>query len=171
MFVSGAGAQDRQMQIPGPPLEMQQCSGMVGTWLYTGEMRMQPTDTAWIEHQATAEFSYVAGGAALQMRYTGDMMGMEMHGLGMLTYDREDRQWQETWVDNFGGRTSLYTGTFADGTRVMQGVNKMQGQTMHTRITTYDIAETTFKWTMENSMDGKNWFVSMKGSYQKQPPR
>jgi len=157
-----------QMPEMGPPAEMKQLASMVGTWQYAGEMRMMPQDTTWIKHTADIVISYVAGNAALQMTYTGDMMGMTMHGLSLTTYDREMKQWQEIWVDNFGGRISLDTGTFTDGVMVFSGSDTVGGQTFYTRTTTYDITESSFNWKMENSNDGKDWYVSMKGIYTRQ---
>lgn len=150
----------------GPPQEIQAAASIVGTWKYAGDMRMQPGDTVWMHHEATVEFSLVSGGAAIQMVYTGEIMdGIEMHGLSLTTYDREMKQWQEIWTDNYAARMSMYTGHIVDGKRIMTGTDIMGGMKFHTRTTSFNITDDAFDWTMEHSEDGENWWVSMKGHY------
>ena len=156
-----------QMPSFGPPAEMQQVAKFVGTWKFQGEMRMDPTKE-WTKSEATCVFSYVAGGAALQMEYTGPMMGMEMKGLGLTGFDRETGKWQSIWTDNLAGRISYYEGDFKDGKLVVTGKDTMQGMTMYTRMTDYDITDKTIQWMMESSMDGQTWAPVMRGTYTKQ---
>jgi hypothetical protein len=162
------GMEDAGQPMPemGPPQQIKDMAFMIGDWTYKGRMRMSP-DAEWIEHEAKVVYSYVAGGAALQMEYTGEMLGMEMKGLGLTTYDRETGEWQDIWVDNFGARISLYTGKDEGDKRVASGKDLMEGQVIYTRVTSYDITPVEFKWTMENSTDGKNWYISMEGVYTK----
>jgi hypothetical protein len=155
-----------QMPPMGPPAELQQMAKMAGSWDYAGEMRMSP-DAPWTPHTAYNVNSFVCGGAAFQTDFTGPMMGMEMKGLGLTMYDRETGKWQTIWIDNIAARISYYEGDFKDGKLVFSGQDKMQGQTMYTRITYFDITDTTHKFLMENSMDGQTWFVSMQGTYTK----
>ena len=156
-----------QMPPMGPPPEIQQLAKMVGTWQYAGEMRMTP-DAQWMPNTATSVNSYTCGGAVLQTDFTSSMMGMEMKGLSLTAYDRETGKWQSIWTDNIAGRISYYEGDFKDGKMVVSGQDKMQGQTTFTRTTYHDITDSTHKFMMENSMDGKSWFVCMQGTYTKQ---
>ena len=148
----------------GPPQQIKDMAFMVGDWVYKGRMRMDPA-AEWIEHEAQVHCEYVAGGGALMTEFNGMMLGMEMHGFGLTAYDREKGEWQDTWVDNWGGRISFYTGKDQDGKRVTSGTDMMGGKPISTRNTTYDITDTNFKWMMENSLDGENWFTSMEGEY------
>jgi len=171
-LIAGLSAQETEqksgegMPEMGPPQQIKDMAFMVGDWTFTGRLRMDP-QSEWMPNEAMVKFSYVAGGAALQMEFTGMMMGMEMHGLSLTAYDRELEQWQDTWVDNFGGRISFYTGKDLDGKRVVSGEDYSGGQMVYSRTTTYDVTDTEFKWTMENSLDGENWYVSMEGVYTK----
>jgi len=155
-----------QMPPMGPPPELQQLAKMVGTWDYAGEARMTP-DAPWMPHTAAAVNAFVCGGAAYQSDFIGPIMGMEMKGLGLTTFDRESGKWQTIWTDNMAARISYYEGDFKDGKLVFSGQDKMQGQTIHTRVTYSDITDTTHKFLMENSMDGQTWFESMRGTYTK----
>lgn len=151
----------------GPPPEMSQLAPFIGSWKYQGEMRMDPS-AAFTPNTATVVFSLVCGGAAMQSDFSGPMMGMEMKGLSLTGYDRELKKWQTVWTDNLDGRMSYYEGDFKDGKLVVSGKEVMQGMTMFSRSTYYDITDKSIKWTMESSTDGKVWYVSMQGTYTKQ---
>jgi len=173
LMASLVAAQDENMMpadsgMPqfGPPEQLKQMESMIGDWHYAGQMKMSP-EADWITHEAEVTFSFVAGGAAVEMTFVGDMMGMEMHGINLFTYDRETKMWQDVWVDNFAARVSMSTGTFENGKMVMSGKDLMNGQEILSRTTMYDITDKEFKWMMENSMDGKDWFISMRGMYTK----
>lgn len=161
------GEKPAAMPQMGPPQELQQLAKMVGTWNYAGEMRMSP-EAQWTPHTAASVNSLACGGAVLQTEFTSSMMGMEMKGLSLTAYDRETGKWQAIWTDNIAARISFYEGDFKEGKLVVSGQDKMQGQTMYTRTTYFEITDTTHKFTMENSTDGQTWFVSMQGTYTKQ---
>ncbi|MEE8576256.1 MAG: DUF1579 family protein [candidate division Zixibacteria bacterium] len=151
----------------GPPPEIQMLSVLEGSWNHVGRMRVT-RDAEWTTHESKALFTYIVGGAAMQMDLTGDMDGMAVHGLAMITFDRRTKTWHETWVDNIEGRMYFYSGTFDNGVRIMQNAELMNGETIHTRITTYEITSSGMLWKMEQSTDGHDWWVSMEGTYTKE---
>lgn len=152
----------------GPPEQMKEVADMVGTWDVATKMKMDPSQTEWMEAPATATFSYILDGAALRMDYSMDMMGMPFTGMSITTYDREKGHWQEVWVDNMGGRLTMMTGQIEGDKRVMSGVDMWQGEEYLNRQTSVMTGEGTFEWTMESSKDGgKTWFTSMTGVYTK----
>lgn len=156
---------DEPMPEFGLAEEIKKLAVMAGTWDYTGRLKWDPSVDVWTEHEAVAVVTVVAGGGAIQMTYTGDMGGMEFNGLSTLAYDRAAGEWQEVWVDNFSGKMSFYTGKSIDGGRVLMGEEIMNGKPIYARNTTYDITENSFKFKMEMSEDGKNWDLSMEGTY------
>lgn len=151
----------------GPPPEMKEIAWMVGSWDFKGEMQMHP-GADWTPMEATAVFSYVCDGAAMQMTYESEFMGMAFHGLNLTTYNSNSEQWQDVWTDNMSGRFIMYSGTVTDGKRVVSGSYEHMGQPMQSRATSFNMTETSWDWTMEDSMDGETWTVSMKGTYTKQ---
>jgi hypothetical protein len=156
-------------QLPelGPPPQIKTLAFMEGDWIFKGRMRTDP-NSEWVENEGKATMSYVAGGGAIMMEYSSTMMGMEMRGVGLTAYDRELGEWQDAWIDNIASRISVYTGKDQDGKKVVSGKDMMGGQTAYTRITTYEMTATVFKWMMEMSTDGESWFVTMEGEYTKQ---
>ncbi|MEW6051501.1 MAG: DUF1579 family protein [Candidatus Zixiibacteriota bacterium] len=157
-----------QMQMPpmGPPEEMKQLAFLEGTWdvVSNFNISMDPTKEQWQESKATAVYSYIVDGAAMQCVYDGgaDMMpGMPpFKGFMLQAYNRETKKWQATWVDNMSGSISLYTGTHDAGKSVLEGEDMMGGQKWWTRMTSYDETPGAFKWKMEMSMDGGKTFVT-----------
>jgi hypothetical protein len=156
-----------EMPEMGPPPQMKELAGLVGTWKYKGQMRWDP-EAEWTENEAKAVYKYAAGGAVLLTEYEGMIDEMMMHGLGLMTYDSENEEWVDVWVDNIAGRMSIYTGQTEDGRRIVSGTDIMNGEAIYTRTTTYDITKNSFKWMMENSIDGEEWYISMQGVYTRQ---
>ena len=151
----------------GPPEEMAMCQPMVGTWHYTGGYKMGPEQAEFTPLSGTAVISYVCGGAALQMKWVSEFMGVTMYGMSLSAYDRETKQWQEIWIDNFAGRISNYTGDFKDGKKIVTGKDIMQGKEFYSRMISSDFENSSFSWTSETSLDGNDWYVSMQGVYKR----
>jgi hypothetical protein len=157
-----------EMKPMGPSEQIKESAArMVGTWNFEGQWRAT-ADQEWQPVSGTMQVIEAVGGAALMSTWESEFMGMPMHGLSLTAYDGELGEWQETWIDNFSGRISLYTGQKRDGKRVMTGIDIYQGQKTHNRMTDYNMTDSTFDWMMEMSMDGENWFTTMKGTYTKQ---
>jgi len=155
----GHGHGEGGMPAMGPPAEMKQLESMNGEYAVKFFYKADPTSEEWTETEATAALSTVAGGAAQQLLYEGEMMGMPFTGIGLTSYDRETQKWQTTWVDSMGARISMYAGDFADGQLVVSGEDKGQGMTYYSRLTTYNVTESGFDWKYEMSMDGGTTYV------------
>jgi len=158
------GQKPATMPQMGPPKELQQLAKMEGTWDYTGEVRMGP-DSPPMPHTAVSINSFTCSRAAFQSDFSSTVMGMQMKGLQLTTFDRETGKWQTIWIDNMAARISYYEGDFKDGKLVFSGQDKMQGQTIYSRFTFSDITDTSHKYQMENSTDGQTWYTSMQGTY------
>jgi len=161
----GQGQAEGGMPPMGPPPEMKQIESMNGEYKVKFSFKMNPASTEWTETEATAVLSTVAGGGAQQLKFEGNMMGMPFSGIGLTSYDRENKKWQTTWVDSMGARISMYTGTFKDGKMVVAGKDKGQGMTFDSRLTTYNITEKGFDWKYEMSTDGTNFIEGAKATY------
>jgi len=145
----------------GPPPEIQELAGLVGTWEVAMKFRWDPADTVWEESQGTCVYSYTAGGAALMMDFESAMEGMPFVGISLQCFDRETDMWQSVWTDNMGARLSFYTGKKTDDKFVMTGEELYQGQKSIGRLTTYNLTETSFDWMIESSYDGGETYEVM----------
>lgn len=161
---AGAFAADEKKDVAmpemGAPKEIKDMAWLVGTWDVVMKSKWDPTATQWTEEKGTADYSYVADGAAIMSTFDSQMMGMPFKGFMLETYDRETKMWQAAWTDNMGARISLYTGTKANGKTVLTGEDMMMGQKMITRMTVSNETPAKFDWMMESSMDGGKTFVT-----------
>ena len=154
----------------GPPEEMKMCADLVGTWdcVMKMHMSMDPKDTSWMETKGVAAYKYILGGSSIEMSFESVMMGQQFVGGGWMFYDRESKQWQQSWADNMSARLSLYTGTKDKTSSSFSGEDKMMGQTYISRISTSNETPSTFDWKGEQSMDGgKTWSVWGTAKYTK----
>lgn len=152
----------------GPPKEIAELDWLMGTWDAAVKSRMDPSVEKWEESKAVAVYSKTAGGAAIMMNYTGDMMGMAFEGVMLQCYDKENKTWQVTWVDNTVGRISIYTGTVDKNQSMMQGEDIWMGQRFISRMSTWNHKPTSFDWKMESSHDGgKTWYTNVTAVYTK----
>ena len=154
----------------GPPEEMKKLASLEGEWDVVMEFNEGDTVETWVKSEGSCRYSYILGGAAMQMEFTSEYMQMPFHGLGVECFDRETGQWQMTWLDNMGARFTLYNGVHSDDRSVFTAEDIWQGQKYLSRISTIKESDTSFRWSMEMSMDGgKTWTESGKAVYTKNP--
>jgi len=162
------GQAEAGMPAMGPPPEMKALEAMNGEYAIKFFYKMDPMSEEWMETDATAVMTTVAGGGAQQMVFEGQMMGMPFSGIGLTSYDRVTQKYQTTWVDSMGARISIYTGDLVDGKLVVTGTDPgPAGGTYHSRLTNYNMTDAGFDWTYEMSEDGTNYVVGAKATYTK----
>jgi hypothetical protein len=164
-------AQDKEAAPATPPMgappEMKMVTGMEGVYDVEFKYKMDPGATEWTTAPATVTITNILDGAAQRMEWKGDMLGMPFHGIGFLCYDRQTKRWQNTWIDNMAARLSYYEGTMVNGTMVLEGIDMMEGQKVHSRNTTSNITDSGFEWKMEMSMDGESYATWATAVYTK----
>jgi hypothetical protein len=168
---TGAGAQEEGTEPPpgmppmGAPPQMKTLEQYNGVWNVEFKFRMDPSSEDWSTTHALATCKMILDGVAQLQEFSGEMMGMKFTGRGWTCYDRDTKKWQNSWVDNFGAKVSLYEGEMTDKGLVFSGMDKMQGMDVYSRTTTTPVTDDTFTWTMETSMDGENYTVSGTAVY------
>lgn len=147
----------------GPPAQLKEKAFLIGTWDAVGKGLMDPSKPdQWSPMTGVCEYRYTADGAAIQMDYESNMMGMPYRGLGLQTYDRETNQWQLAWVDNMSARLALFTGEDrGDNSTVVTGEGRFGGMVMQTRMSSYNETKNSFDWKFEQSFDGGKSFITM----------
>ncbi len=88
-------------------------------------------------------------------------------GVSLNFYDRLERKWFQSWIDERGGPLHL-AGGLADGNMVMQAdpVTRPNGQTVISRVTWSKFDDGRVRQLWESSSDdGKTWTVAFDGTY------
>jgi hypothetical protein len=161
----GSGDPPPGMPPMGAPAELKALEQYNGVWDVEFKFRMDPASEDWSTTHALATYKMVLDGSAQLQDFSGEMMGMKFTGMGWYCYDRDTKTWQNSWVDNFGAKISLYEGEMTEDGIVFSGMDKMQGMDVYSRTTTTPVVDGKFEWTMETSMDGENYMVSGMAVY------
>jgi hypothetical protein len=130
-------------------------------WLGDWDVRGPKGKQAGVNHVRS-----LLGGCVLQENWTGTGGSV---GTSFNIYDRTQRQWHQTWVDNQGTLLQL-DGRFADGRMTLQGATSdSTGAKALQRITWSQPRPGEVRQLWETSIDGgKKWTVAFDGLYVKQ---
>lgn len=82
---------------PGP--EHKELMADAGKWEETYKMRMGP-DAPWTESKGTSEAKPLLDGRYLMQNTSGDMMGMQFHGIQIIGFDNMSKEYIALWMDS-----------------------------------------------------------------------
>lgn len=157
---------DQKMEMPKPGPENKKLGYFVGTWKMDGEMKSGPMGPGG-HMVGTSKCSWFEGGYTVVCNDSGKGPMGPMKGMGILTYDREDKSYEYFGIDNMG-MAEKAEGKIEGDNWVYTNESKMNGKTfkgrysiMNTKPDGYD-----FKWEM--SEDGNTWNTMMEGKYMRQ---
>jgi hypothetical protein len=89
----------------------------------------------------------------------------DFDGISHSTWDREARQWRQTWVDNTGAYLD-FTGGWEDGKMVLSRDAEKDGKRIRQRMVFHEIGKDALKWNWESSGDaGRTWKVLWQIDY------
>ncbi len=93
-------------------------ASLVGNWTFVTRMWIDPAAPP-TESTGTASYTAIMGGRFVQGTYTGVMMGMPFEGMGVSGYDNVAKQFQSSWIDNFGTMVMYMTGALDPATKAI----------------------------------------------------
>jgi hypothetical protein len=99
------------MKIGTPGPEHAKLAAWAGEWITHSKMWMSPDAQPMETPPGTHKAEMILGGRFLQMKETGDMMGMPMEGMGIMGYDNFRQVYQMIWIDNTSTPFYFATGT------------------------------------------------------------
>lgn len=104
-----------------------------GKWMGEVKMWMDPSQPPMSSKMVTVN-KMVMNGLFQKSTHSGNMMGMEFNGEGLVGYDNVKKMFNSTWVDNMTSSITYMTGTLNDDnkTLVMKGsmIDPMTGKDM-----------------------------------------
>jgi len=148
----------------GAPAQLMHWGKLIGRWSTTEE-GLKPDGSEW-EPSIGADwnFFWAFDGWGIQDDYTSPPSSVELddestrqRGINLRIYNTAEKKWIMTWLTPASTQPQNFTAISGDEKIVMLGDN-VDPQGYHSRITFFDMTETTFEWKLQWSKDQENWF-------------
>ena len=111
----------------------------------------------------------VMDGCVVLEEFTG-APGIKLNGHSVSTFDRDTRQWKQTWVDNMSSYLDFSGGPASDGKFVFARDAQREGKRFKQRMVFQDITPASLKWLWQRSDDGGNtWNTQWEIDYRRAP--
>jgi hypothetical protein len=163
-FVALVGASALQAQAaepskPGP--EHQKLNYFVGNWTLEGTMQAGPMGPGG-PMTGTDTCEWFPGGFHLVCKSDGRGPTGDMHGLGLLGYSSERKQYTWYGIDNTGFGDGA-SGQLVGDTWNWESESTMGGQSVKQRYTVKQLSVDSYTWRFEMSMAGGPWTLVGEG--------
>jgi len=154
-------------EAPKPTPEHAKLAYFVGSWTGDGEMKPSPIGPGG-KMKMKDHCEWFEGKFAVVCHNEGTGPLGPMKGIGILSYNAEEKVYTYYGVDNTGmTMMSVPRGTVNGKTWTYTGEDKMQGQVIKSRYTVQEVSPTsyTFKWEMQG--EGGAWLTIAEGTSKK----
>ena len=140
-----------------------------GDWDTKTQFWMSPDSPAEMS-AGVAHNKLIFNGLYLQMEHSGKSEMSEFHGMGTFAYDNAAKEFQASWIDNFGTCLLYQTGHYNEKSKSIEisgeFADPITGKPLKTRSVYTYIDDNHWSMDMYNMMDGKE-FKSMHADYVK----
>jgi len=154
------------MEMPKPGPEHKKLGYFVGSWSLDADMKPGPMGPGG-KMTGTSTCSWFDGGYAVVCKDSGKSPMGAMKGLGVISYDREDKKYSYFGIDNMG-MAEKAEGTVENDTWVYTNEGKMNGKAFKGKYTITNVKPDTYDFKWEMSEDGTAWNTMMEGKYKRQ---
>ena len=166
-----AAAQKVMMEYMTPGVYHEKMAKSVGDWTAKTQFWMAPNSEPMVS-EGNVKAEMILGGRYLQMKFTGNMMGMPYEGISTDGYDNGKKIYFNTYLDNMGTGIMYSEGKYDDKSKLLVYTGKMfdpsQGKDVPFRETIQMLDDTHMNMEMfyPNPKDGKE-FRAMRIEYVK----
>ncbi|MCH9652169.1 MAG: DUF1579 family protein [Deltaproteobacteria bacterium] len=167
------GAPKGFFELALPPGQKKLAS-LAGDWKVKVETRSHPR-APWQETTTTTTINSRFHGALLEENLQFEADGRLQELSHRRTFDRYTGLYGQTLFDNYSLHQDRLEGSLEEGKIVATNLDtgtawKLDGKTVHTRLTTYDIEKDSFKVDSESSTNGgEKWFLNLRLTYTREP--
>jgi hypothetical protein len=112
-------------ELAAPAPEHKTLASLAGEWETEAKCYMTGADGAPTVSKGTCKSKMILGGRFLQEEFDGDMMGKKFHGMGITGYDKFNKKFFNTWVDDMGTGVLVTEGTCDASGKVLTLTGKM----------------------------------------------
>lgn len=147
----------------GAPAELKHWAKMIGRWS-TVEESLKRDGTGWEPSKsADWDFFWSFDGWGIQDNYRSPPLGSKIdnersrqRGTNLRIFDPNEKKWIMTWLTVASKKPATFTAVSNDDEIVMRA-DTVDPNGNHSRITFFDIRESSFEWKLEWSQDEENW--------------
>ena len=162
MEKKGEAKAPAKMEMPKPGPEVKKLAYFVGNWTSEGDMKENPFGMPAGKFSSSDKCEWFAGGYQVVCHTTGKSPMGAMHGLGILTYNAEDKMYGYYGIDNMG-MAEMSKGKQDGNMWAFTADEKMGGKTFHGRYTMDTSSPDSYTFKYETSEDGQKWTTMMEG--------
>ena len=155
-------APEKKMEMPKPGPEVKKLGYFVGTWTTTGDMKENPFGMPAGKFTGTSKCEWFSGGYQVVCHDTGKSAMGTHHGLGILSYNAEDKMYSYYGIDSMG-MAEASKGTVDGNNWVYTNEGKMGGKAYHGRYSMDTSSAGSYTFKYETSDDGQKWTTMMEG--------
>jgi hypothetical protein len=161
--VPSVAAQAPTGGAPQPGAEVKKLQFFVGRWTSTGDMKPGPMGPGGAM-RVTNNCEWFQGGFHVVCRSEGTNPMGATHGLGIISYNPEHKQYVYYSIDNTGMPPDPVRGSLNGDTWLWEGQGEMGGQVINGRYTMKVVSSDEYSWTWEMQMPGQSWTTVATGS-------
>jgi hypothetical protein len=160
-------SQDAWQEYMTPGWGQEMLAKAAGNWKTESTIWMEPGAELMVT-QGDAKGEMILGGRYLQIKHSGNMMGMQFEGISIGAYDNAMEEFISHWIDNFGTGIMTSKGSYEEETNTItywgEYADPMTKEYKEFRQTwTFDDKDRmTLKMYM---VDGEEEFQSMEVAY------
>jgi hypothetical protein len=140
---------------------------------WVGDWDLEWTDARGAKQTGRNHIEKIMGGTVLSENFlatSGPTQGYE--GKSYSIFQRGERKWRQTWVDNEGAYLSFEGGREGDDFFFEDQRTLPDGQTQRARMVFHDISPDGFVWDWKSSLDGgRTWQLNWQIRYRRRPER
>lgn len=131
----------------------------IGDWV--GEWK----DVNGKSYTAINKVKLILDNAVLEENFRSNVEGKGLNGNSYSVYDKNEKMWRQTWVDNYGGYLLFEGGMVNDEMILIREGKDKKGNPIKQRMIFYNITENNFDWNWEKLNDQNNWELVWKIHY------
>ncbi len=133
----------------------------VGNWNGRSMVPDTSQESGWSIGKVQNTINKILDGCVIEENFEGEAFS----GKSYSTYNKQQKRWNQTWVDNSGGYLPFY-GIFEDDKNIFRRDLVRNGNYFSTRMVFYNITGDSFTWDWESSRDnGETWKLSWRIEY------
>jgi uncharacterized protein DUF1579 len=150
-----------KMEMPKPGPEHKKLGYFIGNWSMDGDMKPGPMGPGG-KMTGSENCSWFDGRYAVVCKDSGTGPMGPMKGMGVITYDREDKMYEYFGIDSTG-MSEKAEGKYENDSYVYTNEGKMNGKSYKGRYTMSNMKPDSYDFKYEMSEDGNTWNTVMEG--------